>query len=83
MFNSIVLISALALAIVLVAVSPGWGTAFLFIVFMFFAIMTYKGRCALLIGKDDCQIWDMYSIKEDDFWRDNLWSDQIEGKKKN
>jgi hypothetical protein len=72
MFNSIALMLSLALSILLITITP-WGIISLFIILCFFIIMTYKGRCSLLIGKNDCELWDIYLMKEDSFLDDTNW----------
>jgi hypothetical protein len=68
MFNAIVLSIAIILAIILAAVKPIWCAIFLFITLCFFIYKIFNGRCVLLMGKDDCELWDIYKLKEDFWW---------------
>ena len=82
MFNAIALCAALMLCVITTAISQGWGLLLIFCVFVFFVIATYKRKCCVLIGKDDCDTWHLMSIDTDDFWHDALWEYDIQGRKK-
>ena len=65
MFNAIALSLAIILSIILIAISPELAAIFLTAVLCFFLVMIFKGRCNLLVGKDDCELWEIYKMKED------------------
>jgi hypothetical protein len=70
MFNAIALTVAMFLAMLLAAAKPFLCAAFLFLIVCFFVyhIFIKNGNCVLLIGKDDCELWDIYKLKEDHWW---------------
>lgn len=68
MINTIILCLAIILAITLTAINPFWGGIFLFAALCFFVNLILRNRCRLLIGKTDCELWDIYKMKEDNYF---------------
>ena len=81
MFNATVLLLWILIAILSVFTKPWVAAIILFILFVFLSIKIFKNQCRLLLDKNDCTIWDIYSVKEGDFWKDTLWNGiKTEGK---